>query len=270
MSFNLVSKNNLGIFLTLLLVVILSQTKFFNFLLDTVLGRTTLIAIILGLSYINKNLGVIVVMFIIIMFSGSNIGYLEGFDGSGNTITPSTTTSSSTTAPPSTTTSSTTSSTTSPSTTVSATFHDFGGCRTFSSCILLFHRYAVSAAIDDAAHYGASTLAEGLGLDYLLIHDHITQVNSSGILDFINTLSMKCLGLTLHPRQEMILSPPPRIRSLPVQPIHSLSFTPSLEVVCSTAVISICYRSHSHIHSTTITAYPYCYSSQYVTLLSRR
>ena len=50
-----------------------------------------------------------------------------------------------------------------PSSTMSATFHDFGGCRTFSSCILLFHRYAVSAAIDDAAHYGARTLAEGLG-----------------------------------------------------------------------------------------------------------
>ena len=85
------------------------------------------------------------------------------------------------------------------STTMSATFHDFGGCRTFPACIILSHRHDVSAAIDDAAHYGARTLAEGLGLDYSLTHSHVNQVNSSGILDFINTLSVKCLGLTLHP-----------------------------------------------------------------------
>jgi hypothetical protein len=121
----------------------------------------------------------------------------------------------------------------SPSTSMSATFHDFGGCRTFPACIILSHRHDVSAAIDDAAHYGARTLAEGLGLDYSLTHSHINQVNSSGIVDFINTLSVERLGLTLHPRYEMILSPPPRIRSLSVNPIHSLSFTPSLEVVAA-------------------------------------
>ena len=60
----------------------------------------------------------------------------------------------------------------SPSTAMSATFHDFGGCRTFSSCILLSHPYDVSAVIDDAAHYGARSLAEGSGLDFSIIDSH--------------------------------------------------------------------------------------------------
>ena len=81
--------------------------------------------------------------------------------------------------------------------------------------------------------YGARTLVEGLGLDYSLIDGPIAQVHLLGMLDFIHTLSMACLGLTLHPRIEMILSPPPRIRSLPVKPIHSLSYNPSIEVVAA-------------------------------------
>ena len=56
----------------------------------------------------------------------------------------------------------------SPSTTMSATLHDLGGCRTFSSCILLCHRYAISAAIEDAAAYGMRTLNIGLGLDIII------------------------------------------------------------------------------------------------------
>ena len=54
MDFNLVSKNNLGAATALLLVVILSQGRFFNFLLDTALGRAILILFILFISYTNK------------------------------------------------------------------------------------------------------------------------------------------------------------------------------------------------------------------------
>jgi hypothetical protein len=89
MAFNLVSKNNVGVVLTLLLIIALSQSKFFNFLLDNALGRAILIVIILALSYINKIFGVIAVMFIIIMFNSSDIGYLEGLEGldpSGNNV----------------------------------------------------------------------------------------------------------------------------------------------------------------------------------------
>ena len=101
MDFKLVSKNNIGVVVALLLVILLSQGQFFNFLLDTALGRSVLVFLVLFLAYVNKILGVVAVLFIIILFNQSDIGYLEGF-----TATPSTSTSS--TATPSTTTTTTT------------------------------------------------------------------------------------------------------------------------------------------------------------------
>jgi len=84
MEFKFVSKNNLGAVATLFLVILLSQSRFFNFLMDTALGRTILILFILGISYTNKILGVVAVLFIIIAFNNSNIGYLEGFTNAAN------------------------------------------------------------------------------------------------------------------------------------------------------------------------------------------
>ena len=85
MDFNLVSKNNVGGVATLFLVILLSQSRFFDFLIDTALGRTILILFILGISYTNKILGVVAVLFVIIAFNNSDIGYLEGFTSSPNT-----------------------------------------------------------------------------------------------------------------------------------------------------------------------------------------
>ena len=79
MEFNIVSKNNIGVVTALLLVILLSQSQFFNFLLDSALGRAILILFILFISYTNKILGVVSVLFIIIMFNSSDIGYTEGF-----------------------------------------------------------------------------------------------------------------------------------------------------------------------------------------------
>jgi hypothetical protein len=79
MDFNLVSKNNIGVVVALLLVVLLSQSQFFNFLLDTALGRSVLVFLVLILAYVNKILGVVAVLFIIILFNQSDLGYLEGF-----------------------------------------------------------------------------------------------------------------------------------------------------------------------------------------------
>jgi hypothetical protein len=79
MDFKLVSKNNMGVVATLILVILLSHSRFFNFLIDTALGRAFLILFILVISYVNKILGVVAVLFIIIMFNQSSIGYLEGF-----------------------------------------------------------------------------------------------------------------------------------------------------------------------------------------------
>jgi hypothetical protein len=86
MNFNLVSKNNLGAVTALLLVIILSQGKFFNFLLDTALGRAVLILFILFISYTNKILGIVCVLFIIIMFNNSDIGYMEGNTTMGSSM----------------------------------------------------------------------------------------------------------------------------------------------------------------------------------------
>ena len=79
MDLKLVSKNNLGVVTALILVILLSQGRLFNFLLDTALRRAILILFILFISYTNKILGVVSVLFIIIMFNNSDIGYMEGF-----------------------------------------------------------------------------------------------------------------------------------------------------------------------------------------------
>jgi len=79
MNFNLGSKNNMGAIATVILIILLSQSKFFNFLIDT-----ALVAFILAISCINKILGVIIVLFIMIMFNQSSIGYMEGFTADQN------------------------------------------------------------------------------------------------------------------------------------------------------------------------------------------
>ena len=87
MELKLVSKNNMGAVATLLLVILLSQGRVFDFLMDTALGRAILIILILGISYIHKIFGVVAILFIVIMFNQSNLGYMEGFtDASGNTV----------------------------------------------------------------------------------------------------------------------------------------------------------------------------------------
>lgn len=105
MTFKLVSKNNLGVVLLLLLVVFISQSRIFNFLIDTALGRAVIILLLIGISYTNKILGVVGVLLIIIMFNNSSLsqgfGYLEGFETP--TTTPTTPTTTTTTTTPTTT-----------------------------------------------------------------------------------------------------------------------------------------------------------------------
>jgi hypothetical protein len=84
MEVKLVSKNNVGAVATLLLIILLSHTRFFDFLVDSALGRAILILFILGISYTNKILGVVAVLFIIISINNSDIGYLEGFTDANN------------------------------------------------------------------------------------------------------------------------------------------------------------------------------------------
>ena len=78
-NFQFISKKNIGGAMALFLVILLSQARIFNFLLDTVLGRMMLVAFLLVISYLNKILGVVSVLLIIIMFNNSGLGYMEGF-----------------------------------------------------------------------------------------------------------------------------------------------------------------------------------------------
>ena len=137
MDFKLVDKKNMGGASLLLLIIILCQSRFFNFLIDTALGRAILITFIIFICCCHKIMGVIAVLLIIIMFNRSQIGILEGFDsGEINTqqikdniqakiqsatdaSAPASTTT--TTSAPTTTTTTTTPSTTTPSTTTPST-----------------------------------------------------------------------------------------------------------------------------------------------------
>jgi hypothetical protein len=83
MDFKLISKNNIGGAIFLLLIIALSQAKAFNFLMDTALGRIFLIIFILSLSHCHKILGVVGVLLIVIMFN-SNM-YYEGFENKNTT-----------------------------------------------------------------------------------------------------------------------------------------------------------------------------------------
>lgn len=82
MDLKLVGKNNIGTVVLLLLIIAVSQSKILDFLLHSALGRTFLIIFILYLSYCNKILGVVGVLFIIIMFN-SNV-YYEGYTTPNN------------------------------------------------------------------------------------------------------------------------------------------------------------------------------------------
>ena len=87
MDFKLVSKNNIGSVVLLLLVIALSQARTFDFLIDSALGRFFLIVFILCLSYCHKILGVVGVLFVIIMFN-SNM-YYEGFGNNSSSSSSS-------------------------------------------------------------------------------------------------------------------------------------------------------------------------------------
>jgi hypothetical protein len=80
MDFKLLSKNNIGAVSALILVILLTQSRVFDFLIDTSLGMFILIIFILGISYMNHNLGLVAVLLIIIIMNQNDSGYLEGFD----------------------------------------------------------------------------------------------------------------------------------------------------------------------------------------------
>jgi len=65
----LISKNNVSVVVTLILVVMLSQSYILDFLLETYLGRIILLACVLFVSANNKNLGLVIVLALIVFFN---------------------------------------------------------------------------------------------------------------------------------------------------------------------------------------------------------
>jgi hypothetical protein len=88
MGFKFNSKNTMGVMITLILIILLSQSRVFDFLIDTALGRMILLSLIIFIAYTNKILGLVAVLFVIIIFNenirGSFGTFFEGFDVSKN------------------------------------------------------------------------------------------------------------------------------------------------------------------------------------------
>jgi len=69
------NKNIIGISIILILFVLFSQAKTFNFLIDTPLGRILLILLIVISGYINNILGIVIVLLLIIFINQNTIYY---------------------------------------------------------------------------------------------------------------------------------------------------------------------------------------------------
>lgn len=79
MDSKLLSKTNMGGVATIILVILLCQTRFFNFLVGTTLGRAVLVFLVLGITCVHHILGVIAVLAIVVIYNQSNVDYMEGF-----------------------------------------------------------------------------------------------------------------------------------------------------------------------------------------------
>jgi hypothetical protein len=89
MSNLLVTKDNLGVVLLLLLVVFLSQSKLLSFFSESKLGRGFILIFIIFITFCNKSLGIISVLLVIIVFtylSSGNLIKLEGFDNNTSSV----------------------------------------------------------------------------------------------------------------------------------------------------------------------------------------
>jgi len=81
MNFSIVSKQNMGVVVFLLLVIIISQGHLLDFLFYTSLGRAFFILLLLIIGYLNKILGVFTVLLAILLINNreNNYHYWEGF-----------------------------------------------------------------------------------------------------------------------------------------------------------------------------------------------
>jgi len=74
------NKNNVAGAIFLMLVLLFSQSASFNFLLNSLLGRALLVMAVLYISYLNKYIGLVLVIFVSAMFYSNDAYYLEGME----------------------------------------------------------------------------------------------------------------------------------------------------------------------------------------------
>ena len=77
--FKILSKQNIGVGLTLLLTILLSQSNIMNLLFDTILGRIVLVLIIFSISYTNYLLGIVSTLFVMMILM-CYYNYSENFE----------------------------------------------------------------------------------------------------------------------------------------------------------------------------------------------
>lgn len=72
-------KQNMGALTTLALVIVLTQSRAFDFLTESPLGRLILLACIIFIAYTSKLFGLLAVLFIIIAYNQYGMNVVRGF-----------------------------------------------------------------------------------------------------------------------------------------------------------------------------------------------
>ena len=76
--YKILSKQNCSVALTLILIILLSQSNIMNLFFNTILGRTLLVLILLCISYTNQILGVVSTLLVLVAFACC-YSYTENF-----------------------------------------------------------------------------------------------------------------------------------------------------------------------------------------------
>lgn len=88
MGLKYINKDTLGVCMALLLIILLTQIKFFKLFTDNSLGRIIFLTFVIFVAYTNKILGLLVVLFLILSFNNNDMyliqsyNYYEGFENS--------------------------------------------------------------------------------------------------------------------------------------------------------------------------------------------
>ena len=94
MALKFVGKRTMGIVSMLILAMLLSQSRMFDFLTDTSLGRIVLVAFVVAISCAHRMLGLLAVLVIIVAFNYNDAGvvhsytFYEGFEAPKTTHEP--------------------------------------------------------------------------------------------------------------------------------------------------------------------------------------